>query len=447
MNILTDNSISSSKQDKFGFGKYAGLITRIIIKTKELPFTIGIFGKWGTGKSSLMKLIEEQINTKSQNYKTIWFNPWKYDQKEELWNALIQTILYQIAESGNREVAKKAKSLASHLTWFAFKKGIHHITSGIITEKTLEKMRKAFVKNDELHYLHINKFEEDFTKVVNLYAQEGKLVIFIDDLDRCIPENAITVLESLKLFIGNAKCVFVLGMDHYIVEEGIRHRYGDKIKISGRDYLNKIIQVPFYLPPIPFQNIKDAMRVPQSKNYSESTWRLLEIGLSGNPRQTKRFINCFYLLNEVLKSPEDFIDSNNLGKLKATGIKREDQQFYLAKLLLLQLKYTDFYNFLSLEPESWEIYDQAIASSDSGEQNTYFIEREELKGYWSNKSLKLFMQNTHEANNFPPPPEKGVVYALLNMTSLVVSVDEKIKLNDNLNSNMEYESSGSIKNK
>ena len=74
--------------------------------------------------------------------------------------------------------------------------------------------------------------------MVKSYTNEGKLVIFVDDLDRCLPENAITVLESLKLFIGHAHCIFVLGMDHYIVEEGIglRYQFENKLEMNGRDY-------------------------------------------------------------------------------------------------------------------------------------------------------------------------------------------------------------------
>lgn len=64
-------------------------------------FTIGIFGTWGSGKTTLMKAIEKRFKSEKQNiaqqsYKTIWFNPWKYDRKEVIWNALIQTILRDI---------------------------------------------------------------------------------------------------------------------------------------------------------------------------------------------------------------------------------------------------------------------------------------------------------------------------------------------------------------
>ena len=103
----------------------------------------------------------------------------------------------------------------------------------MITESNLDSLLEIFSKGDALYCRHINQFEEDFARVIKLYLpQGGRLVVFIDDLDRCLPENAITVLESIKLFIGDANCIFVLGMDHDIVENGIQVRYGEKIKIS-----------------------------------------------------------------------------------------------------------------------------------------------------------------------------------------------------------------------
>ena len=61
MGILTDNPIQSGSSDKFGFQKYAEILSEVIIDTDDLPFSIGIFSEWGSGKSSLVNLIQEQI--------------------------------------------------------------------------------------------------------------------------------------------------------------------------------------------------------------------------------------------------------------------------------------------------------------------------------------------------------------------------------------------------
>ena len=83
---------------------------------------------------------------------------------------------------------------------------------------------------------------------------ERRLFVFVDDLDRCLPEDAVAALEAIKLFLDLPGCVFVLGMDRTVVEQGIRVRYQKLMEqeagFDPRAYLDKIIQLPFTLPPL-----------------------------------------------------------------------------------------------------------------------------------------------------------------------------------------------------
>ncbi len=305
MQILTDNPIRSISEDRFDFKDYAQILANIIIETEKLPFVIGIFGEWGTGKTSMMWMIHDILKDRS-DLRSVWFNPWKYDNKEELWHALIQTILLSILEDDkakrNRKLAKLISKLGKECTWVIFKKVVSSATSGLISDGTIEGAKNKLFEQDTMYHRHINHFEEDFPKIIKEYlGNQGKLLVFVDDLDRCIPENAITVLESLKLFLGNAQCVFILGMDRQIVELGIKQRYGDLIEMSGRDYLDKIIQVPFFLPPVRFKNLRKELQNEMTAEYTDEIWRIVQIGLKGNPRNTKRFINCFYLSSKIVE--------------------------------------------------------------------------------------------------------------------------------------------------
>ncbi len=94
MELLSDNPITKESDDTFGFGFFVDILGKAILDTKYLPVTVGIFGEWGTGKTSLMRLLCKRLE--SNECKTIWFNPWKYDSKEELWAALIRYILLEI---------------------------------------------------------------------------------------------------------------------------------------------------------------------------------------------------------------------------------------------------------------------------------------------------------------------------------------------------------------
>ena len=436
MRMLTDNAIHDRHEDKFGFNIYADLLADTIRDTDKLPFCIGVFAEWGAGKSSLMNMIRGSLSNGPVNgsIKTIWFNPWKYDKKEDLWNALIQTILYQIIESNNNtntDLTQKAIKLAKSTAWVLLKKGISTLSSGVFSEENIENAKNALVEQDALHYRHINNFENDFEEVVKLYTGDGKLVIFIDDLDRCLPENAITVLESLKLFIGDAKCVFVLGMDHYVVESGLELRFGSKIKMSGRDYIDKIIQVPFFLPPVPFEKLKDSLRVYKTTDYADNIWKVIEFGFKGNPRKTKRFVNCFYLLTKILQS-QPVMESLPLNEIIAMShsnyeFSQEDQKFYLAKLLVFQMSFTNFFNYLKIHPDAWHLYlNDLIKAEKVEDREKVFNGLPSIKQFWENEYLRAFMTNTAEdiSNpSFPFAPSEKRVESLIKAINLVSGSD------------------------
>ena len=88
--LLDDNPTIN---DSFHFHDFVRELTGIILSIESTPFTIGIFGPWGSGKTTLMKLTENALGDRCRK---IWFNPWKYDNKEAIWNALIQTLLNEM---------------------------------------------------------------------------------------------------------------------------------------------------------------------------------------------------------------------------------------------------------------------------------------------------------------------------------------------------------------
>jgi hypothetical protein len=93
--LLTDNPLSRGEDDRFGFLAHARVLCDAIEATTDLPLTIGIFGPWGTGKSSFMNICRELLT--ARGLPAITFNPWKYDQRDEIWHALIQTVLTEIS--------------------------------------------------------------------------------------------------------------------------------------------------------------------------------------------------------------------------------------------------------------------------------------------------------------------------------------------------------------
>ncbi len=265
-------------------------------------------------------------------------------------------------------------------------------------------------------YSHINTFEKDCTEVVKDFTNDGKLVVFIDDLDRCLPENAITVLESLKLFIGNAHCIFVLGMDHSIVEAGIKIRYGDdKTLITGRNYLDKIIQVPFFLPPVLDENLRGSL--PKDLDFSEEVWEIIRMGMGGNPRKTRRFVNSFSLLRSFLKQPAPDL-RKQMQADRFPALAQEEQNMHLAKMLVFQISFPDFYQQLQRAPGDWVyLYDNIIGATGA-DRDTTLRGRKELEQFWDNKDLVDFITKTSK-DRYQGIPRGEIVEWLLQATNLV----------------------------
>jgi hypothetical protein len=157
----------------------------------------------------------------------------------------------------------------------------------------------------------LEQFQDLFKKLLGRFhiGNERRLFVFVDDLDRCLPEDAVAALEAIKLFLDLNGCVFVLGMDREVVEQGIRVRYAsfEKVGFDARAYLDKIIQVPFNLPPLGSAQIDRYLgRLSSEAGSSAVTLcrNLIRAAAPPNPRTLKRVLNAL-LLNLYLDGHDD----------------------------------------------------------------------------------------------------------------------------------------------
>ena len=444
--LMDDNP---AKKDALGFDAYVEILEASILATESLPFTIGIFGDWGTGKTTLMNLLENKFKEKN-GYKTIWINPWKYDTREDVRKVLIASILTQLKVIYKKET-KLISTLLREIAWTAADKGTSYITAGLLSG-TIERVRDKLTSDKETELEFYNLFETKFKELINtLVGEEGRLVIFIDDLDRCLPENAVTILESLKLFLNEPHCIFILGMDRKIIEHAIEIRY-ERVKeeFSGLDYLDKIVQLPFFIPPIQYEKLRTYLKESTKlvSGYDANIWSLIDHGFGGNPRKVKRFVNCYYLLKKALETRT--ITEKYSGGFNAYD--KNDKLFFLAKILIIRMRYPAFYDFLVSDNEALGYYDEAIqeciipVGSDSGSPPTFkFInqahkvleEHPELKPYWEMEGLRKFLINTRYGVGFPETPSPDIIKYLLLLTGFIegetITFDpkkmSKVKLN------------------
>ncbi|MFC9688858.1 P-loop NTPase fold protein [Kribbella sp. NPDC056951] len=373
-----DQPITRIEDDAFDFvPRYAVPLARRIAETPDsASLTIGIYGPWGSGKTSLMNLIQAKLAaTPDKAPVIVSYTAWKFAQEQSLWRTLVRVILDELLkqtkpdaelrslrEALYRDVVKSQRKvrvdpvrLAGAITsavtlgassWLQ----AAHVSVPVATQVTLagvalggagvtafgmklvgksggdakkpdlaeqlggqakELIQAVEVVDDVLttHYKaeHIEQFADSFQLVVDKFLNGRKLVIFIDDLDRCLPEKAIQVLEGIKLFLGVPGTVFVLGVDVAALVHAVEVHYAGTVPsaMNGGRYLEKIVQFPFHLPSMRSDEVTTKRLIDQlCSTPDDRDW--LRIGVDGfaaNPRAVKRFALLYRSRLEVMGGP------------------------------------------------------------------------------------------------------------------------------------------------
>jgi energy-coupling factor transporter ATP-binding protein EcfA2 len=383
MQLFSDNPASI---DTLGSSAIADLLSKVVVETSP-PFAMGLFGEWGSGKTTLMRMMDERI--RSTNRKTVWFNAWKYDGKEVIWNALIQAVFYamrndpEIADKTEKDdFRKRVGQAAISLAKYAAKVGTRFVPGGLIKEEDVDTIVDAFhapaATSD--HYEFINKFEKTFDDLVKEYVGDnGTLTVFIDDLDRCLPENAISVLEALKLYLDRASCVFVIGAESGIIEQGIRIRYGANARLSARDYIEKIIQLPFMMRGINKASATSLLLVnDRMKDFMKDVraQELIAEATSYNPRRLKRYLNTLLILETLI------------------GAIDNEKMLTLSKVLLIQMRFPDLYQALLKNNDTAELLSTILTKNPMQQEAEVSQGSDIIKSLYADQGLRLFLSKT-----------------------------------------------------
>ena len=264
-----------------------------------------------------------------------------------------------LAKGGTKTFARLAAAFVPGAGFL--EQALKLIDSG--SEEEAEKAAKAFQRQVKSYHLdqlqHTEQFEKTFAEAIQL-ADIDRLVVFVDDLDRCLPEKAIQILEAIKLFLEVKDTVFVLGMDKEVVVQGLETRYhqvreGSKkeqvdderqeLPISGDAYLQKMVQLPFHLPPLGLGDIEGYMSklekdLTRNEKLPDMTYQVLARGLYPNPRQVKRSLNTFRLLRGLVEAREErYLTGDKEGGLEPEKIAWP----LLAKAMLIQQQWPGLY--------------------------------------------------------------------------------------------------------
>ncbi|MBJ7332740.1 MAG: hypothetical protein JHC95_22790, partial [Solirubrobacteraceae bacterium] len=291
--------------DPFGFDEVAVELEQLILRSrKSTPFTLGIEAPWGTGKSSLMGQLQRRLDARRDPagpmVKTVSFNAWVAEGTDVL-EGLVKSVLDAMDPSVLRRALRNERLMS--VLGFAWRLVAAWLRLGSLADAAWDKLSvDAKTRNqiNELVSKAMRDWAERAAKENGGPSAQRMLVVFIDDLDRCSPENVMKIFEAMKLYLSAPGLVFVIGYDDTIVSEAVLARKEYAKQVTGREYVEKVIQIVFRIPRPSGDQTQALVRtlVAQSGTaelLGETECTLLIDRNGRNPRRMKRFLNRFIL--------------------------------------------------------------------------------------------------------------------------------------------------------
>lgn len=324
------------EHDLYGFSLYVDSIKKYLEKCQS-PFTISIYGSWGSGKTTLKNFLIEEIK-KDQN-STIFpidFNAWKYEQQ----TGILIPLVSRLIKLGKFELTK-IKKISSIVTLALTNVLLKASTANMIDLHDLAGFEDYAIENFSKYAKYVDNVEktrDDFHEITSgIIKQENKqkksiekIVIFIDELDRCNPENALRLLESIRNHFDVAGCIFVILVDDEILASYIDKKYEDT-KMDGHMYLEKIINTKFSVPVVTQSKLESLFtKIKLPLKLEGEFLILLEISKFYNPRKLSKVIEKIKLLFERI---EDFEDITMSATLSAQSVPQRLKLIYIVILI------------------------------------------------------------------------------------------------------------------
>ncbi|MGL0955901.1 Qat anti-phage system ATPase QatA [Vibrio vulnificus] len=462
---------NESKVDLLNYQSISNAIVKLLSDQQRLPVSIGIHGDWGAGKSTVLSMIE---NSYKEDEKTVCvrFNSWLYQGLEDAQTALMQQITTDLIKgrSAIEGFKESADSFLKRVDWFKTAKTVANwgVTAftGIPTPGTMQDLSTVIdtltakagrleqeditkglaelkgcigsPKNNRV-VTEITEFREEYEKLLKA-ADIDRLVILVDDLDRCLPDTAIATLEAMKLFLFMPNTAFIVAADETMIEYSVRRHFPNLSEEVGgmaytRNYLEKLIQIPFRIPALnenetsiylalliaesicsqnsdEFNSVLDHARSILKEPWAKGSITIeqfesltgkslsaeekelffmasqiapaLNLGTKGNPRQIKRFLNAFMTRLLVAES---------------AGYKEAIKENVLIKLMLLERFNPNAYEVLRFdslsnpegkphslkaleEPDLFEVQEDSNAAVQATQKLLFDVQKDDWLGNW-----------------------------------------------------------------
>ena len=352
MSRLLDDQPVDARQDRLRLTRYLDIIDkRVLQKDDSLlregkrppPFVVGVFGRWGTGKTSLLKMLDERLREENDRIEHLWeqrprrptftdvlngraepgdwwrrlmveppqgpgpdrpftwrvvqFSPWMYRHEKTLLLPLLATLAK--SDSAFKDIIQDILAIAPKLAETLKDLGLEAAQAGLPLLTFLSSVRKSKPGKS------IQELSDRIGDAVSeITGRRERLVFLIDDLDRCHdPEQVVGLLEQIKLFLHLEHCLFFIFADRAQILAAIEKRY----RGEGVSYLEKFVQLSIDLPP--HDSIDLTGLLPETQDPDKQPlyayWERLAEALGHNPRKLKKLWNRTQVCLDLIRQERD----------------------------------------------------------------------------------------------------------------------------------------------
>ncbi|MGA9100279.1 MAG: P-loop NTPase fold protein, partial [Methanotrichaceae archaeon] len=260
-----DNPLSDPTYDPLGSAPFSRLIAQSISRIHpKNGIVIAINGPWGSGKSTVLNFVLHYLQNDfaDPNVEVIRFNPWWFPGREDLTHLLISLIRIRLGDKGHEDLKNRLADLSELVSKIPIVPGIE---AGEFIAKKLRDQPDLVSLKDRIDEL--------------LRSSGKRILVIIDDIDRLTPEEICDLFRTVKAAGNFPNVIYLLAFDTGIVVKSLERELIPHE--AGKDYLEKIVQVPFSLP-LPDKialrdlltgKLNEIIAGTKEENFSTSYWQ------------------------------------------------------------------------------------------------------------------------------------------------------------------------------
>lgn len=339
--LRSDGAVRDMHGDLLGFRRYVDPLVDILTHPDlDTPFTVGLFGTWGSGKSSLLSLLDHELHRRHDAaFVRVHFNPWMHRSEPNMLVPLLHALHDTLEQDPARRFMESARKLGNVLLRLGLDTLLKRLTADAASLDRIDQLEERYLKAKGRVESELRTLRQTLQAEADAIAAQGaRVIFFIDDLDRCDPEQIVDLLEALKLFFDLRHTVVILAVDKEVVDRGIEVKYGKFAFASGRapvigsEYLEKMVQLPLHLFPLHASQVADFMKRLGPPPAVAAQLPLLQRVVAPNPRRIKRILNILTLTDAVIGGAATPFDFGAVTRLVVLQVQHPELYAHAARM-------------------------------------------------------------------------------------------------------------------